>query len=128
MRAIEAAGSSAWLAHSVTQQPSSNQYSRWSLPRTCFIASTPRRPDPIMPPGPRREAGMTSGPWCLHKALGTLDGLWSFQESVLRYALILLCALPFVPLQLQAAELRQPLPDVYAIVDVRAVTVPGSVV
>ncbi len=46
----------------------------------------------------------------------------------MRYALILLCALPFVPLQLQAAELRQPLPDVYAIVDVRAVTEPGSVV
>jgi len=46
-------------------------------------------------------------------------------EFALRYALILLCALLIGPLN--AAELRQPLPGVYAIVDVRVVTAPGEV-
>ncbi|MGK7294664.1 MAG: amidohydrolase family protein [Candidatus Wenzhouxiangella sp. M2_3B_020] len=44
----------------------------------------------------------------------------------MRYALLSLCALLLGPLK--AAELRQPLPDVYAIVDVRIVTEPGEVV
>jgi len=43
----------------------------------------------------------------------------------LRYALIVLSALLIGPLN--AAELRQPLPGVYAIVDVRVVTAPGEV-
>jgi len=42
----------------------------------------------------------------------------------LRYAFILLCALLIGPLQ--AAELRQPLPDTWAIVDVRVVPAPGE--
>ena len=46
-------------------------------------------------------------------------------EFALRYAFILLCALLIGPLN--AAELRQPLPGVYAIVDVRVVTAPGEV-
>jgi len=43
----------------------------------------------------------------------------------LRYAFIFLCTLLFVPLH--AAELRQPLPSTYAIVDVRVVPAPGEV-
>lgn len=43
----------------------------------------------------------------------------------MRYALIFLCALLIGPLN--AAELRQPLPGVYAIVDVQVVTAPGEV-
>lgn len=43
----------------------------------------------------------------------------------MRYALIILCALLIGPLN--AAELRQPLPGVHAIVDVRVVTAPGDV-
>jgi len=43
----------------------------------------------------------------------------------LRYAVLFICALLIGPLN--AAELRQPLPDVYAIVDVRVVTAPGEV-
>ncbi len=46
-------------------------------------------------------------------------------EFALRYALIFLCALLIGPLN--AAELRQPLPGVHAIVDVRVVTAPGEV-
>ncbi len=46
-------------------------------------------------------------------------------EFALRYALIFLCALLIGPLN--AAELRQPLPGVYAIVGVRVVTAPGEV-
>jgi len=42
----------------------------------------------------------------------------------LRYALILLCALSIGALH--AAELRQPLPEVYAIVDVRVIPEPGE--
>jgi len=42
----------------------------------------------------------------------------------LRYAFVLLCALLIGPLQ--AAELRQPLPDTWAIVDVRVVPAPGE--
>lgn len=43
----------------------------------------------------------------------------------MRYALILFCALLIAPLD--AAELRQPLSGVHAIVDVRVVTAPGEV-
>lgn len=43
----------------------------------------------------------------------------------MRYAFIILCALLIGPLN--AAELRQPLPGVHAIVDVRVVTAPGEV-
>ena len=43
----------------------------------------------------------------------------------MRYAFIFLCALLIGPLN--AAELRQPLPGVHAIVDVRVVTAPGEV-
>ena len=43
----------------------------------------------------------------------------------MRYAVLFICALLIGPLN--AAELRQPLPDVYAIVDVRVVTAPGEV-
>ena len=45
-------------------------------------------------------------------------------EFVLRYAFIFLCTLLIGPLA--AAELRQPLPDTYAIVDVRVVAAPGQ--
>lgn len=46
----------------------------------------------------------------------------------MRYALFLSCALLLGPLQAHAAELRQPLPEVYAVVDVRVVTEPGRAI
>ena len=46
----------------------------------------------------------------------------------MRYALSLSCALLLGPLQAHAAELRQPLPEVYAVVDVRVVTEPGRAI
>lgn len=57
--------------------------------------------------------------------LGYGAGFLSPLEFALRYAFIVLCAL--LTGLLHAAELRQPLPSTYAIVDVRVVPAPGEV-